>query len=234
VAITVKSQLSQVTTQLGILVAAVGNALPFITPDFLASLGIPQPAVHTISTVVAIALIVYQQKPKAPPAPPPAAGFITPNFAAFLTVLALLGALVFSLSGCAYMASIIQPAAQPFVLAAVDVAVAQTVSNQAGTDVAKQKAVAAKIKAVAQQVLAADTSVTSTVATLEVDLNAKIVALKLPPPDLAAALALAASVEAALTTYIQTTPKGQIVSTTQVAISDICNAVITAAGAYGV
>ena len=232
--ITVKNQISQGSTQAGIVIGAIGQILPLLTPDFLSGLGLPPKAVQIVSALAAVGLIVYQQKPKAPTPPtPPVAGFITRNFAIFLAALAA-GALLLQLSGCAYMSQIIAPAAQPFVLAAVDVAVAQTVTKQGGNTPAGEKAVAAKIKGVAQQVLAADTSVQTTVATLEIDLNAKIMALHLPPPDLAAALALSASLEAALTTYISTTPKGQVVATTQVAIADIANAVITAAGAYGV
>lgn len=239
-----KPQLKQVSNYLGVLVGTVGNLLPYLTPDFIAGLGLSASATHIVSSVVALLLLAYQEKQKAPAIavdltpPPPAApkqgGFITRNFATFLAALALGGAVAWSMSGCAYMSQLIAPAAQPFVLAAVDVAVAQAISKQAGNDVAAQKVVAAKVKSVAQQVLAADASVTTTVATLEIDLNAKIVALKLPPPELAAGLALAASLEAALTTYIQTTPKGQVVASTQLAIADVCNAVITAAGAYGV
>lgn len=233
-AISFKSQIAQGSTQIGLVVAAVGNALPYITPDFLKSIGLPQPWVHGISSAIAIALIIYQPKPAAPAAAPPAAptdpkqsGRVTLAMLAMLTLTA-------ALIGCSYMSQLIAPAAQPFVLAAVDVAVAQAITNQAGGDATAQKAVALKIKTVAKQILAADSSVNTTVATLEIDLNAKILALKLPPPELAASLALAASLEAALTTYIQTTPKGQVVSTTQIAIADIANAVITAAGAYGV
>ena len=142
---------------------------------------------------------------------------------AALAVIALLGA-------CAYMSEIIAPAAQPFVNAAVAISVAKAV----GANPATEKVRAAKIKLIAQQLLAANSSVTTTVATLEMDLNAKIIALNLPPADLEAAELLAASLEAALQGYIATTPKGQVVASTELAVSDICTAVITAAGAYGV
>ncbi len=227
----VKPPSLQISNYLGGIVAVVGNALPALTPDFLASLGFSAFWVHIFSSVIATALFVYQEKvpaAKAVPAPKQSGQ----AHVALLWVLAAVS--IVGVAGCSYLSAVLAPAAQPFVLAAVDVAVAQAVTKEAAGNAAQEKIVAAKIKSVASQVLAADNSVTTTVATLEIDLNAKIVALKLPPPELAAGLTLAASIEAALTTYISTTPKGQVVATTQLAIADICNAVITAAGAYGV
>ena len=247
-AITVKNQIAQTSTKIGLIVGALGNMAPYLTPDFLTSLGIPLPAVHIISSVIALILVIYQEKPPAvvvdvtPPAgtPPKQGGFIERalvNTIAFFAGFLAIAILAAGMGGCSTMSQIIAPAAQPFVFAAVDVAVAQAVSKIAkdhgGDTPANEKAVALKINGIAKQILAADNSVTTTVAALELDLNAKIVSLHLPPAELEAALILAASIEAALKSYVETTPKGQVVATTQVAIADIANAVITATGAYG-
>ena len=68
----VKPPSLQISNYLGGIVAVVGNALPALTPDFLASLGFSAFWVHIFSSVIATALFVYQEKvpaAKAVPAP---------------------------------------------------------------------------------------------------------------------------------------------------------------------
>jgi hypothetical protein len=58
----VKPQLKQISNYFGAAIGIIGNALPYITPDFLASLGLSATAIHTVSSVVAVILIAYQEK----------------------------------------------------------------------------------------------------------------------------------------------------------------------------
>jgi len=134
------------------------------------------------------------------------------------------------LSGCTTLGKVITPAAQPFLQVAVDVAVSQAV----GTNPATQKANALKIKNIATQVLAVDTSTQTALSAVEQVVNAKIALLNLPPADLAAAQLLTATLEAVIQTQLQTTTAGAVTATTQVAVADIAQDVITAASAFGV
>lgn len=63
---TPKPQLAQISNWLGAAVGVVGNALPYITPDFLTSIGVSATAAHTIASIVAVILIAYKEKSKAP------------------------------------------------------------------------------------------------------------------------------------------------------------------------
>lgn len=63
----VKPHLKQISNWLAAFVVTVGNALPYITPDFLASLGVSEPVVHVVSSVVALALVLYKEKAKVSP-----------------------------------------------------------------------------------------------------------------------------------------------------------------------
>lgn len=133
------------------------------------------------------------------------------------------------LDGCATLAKVITPAAQPFLQVSVDVAVATAVGSNAAT----QKSRAAQIKTIATEVLTLDTGTEVALSAVEAAVNAKIAALNLPPADLAAAQLLTATLAAVIQTKLNTSTAGAVTQTTQVAISDICNDVISATSAYG-
>jgi hypothetical protein len=137
---------------------------------------------------------------------------------------------VTGLSGCATLANLFTPTAAPYVQVAVDVAVAAAV----GTDTSTQQAKATKIKTIAQQLLAADSSTTATLAAIETTLNAKLVSLNLPPGDLAAAELLTNTLEAVLQAQLANPTTAAKLGTAQVAVADILNDVITATSAYGI
>lgn len=63
----VKPHWQQISNWLAAFVVTVGNSLPYITPDFLASLGVSEPTVHVVSSLVALALVLYKEKQKVPP-----------------------------------------------------------------------------------------------------------------------------------------------------------------------
>lgn len=69
---TVKRELGSISNWLGLLVAALGNVLPYLTPGTLAALGFTGPWVSRISTAVGLLLIAYREKPKPDVLPPPA------------------------------------------------------------------------------------------------------------------------------------------------------------------
>lgn len=69
---TVKRELTSYSNWLGLLVA-LGNVLPYLTPDLLTSLGFTPVWVHRISTGIAMILFIYREKAKAESLPPPAA-----------------------------------------------------------------------------------------------------------------------------------------------------------------
>jgi len=139
--------------------------------------------------------------------------------------LALVG-----LSGCATLGKIVTPTVQPFLQVAVDVAVATAV----GANPATQKTNAARIKTIATEVLTLDTGTQVALSAVEAAVNAKIASLNLPPADLAAAQLLTATLEAIIQTKLQGSAAGTVTQTTQVAIADVVNDVISATSAYGV
>lgn len=124
-------------------------------------------------------------------------------------------ALVAVLSGCA---TLLAPSSQPFVVAAVDVAVAT----------AETKGVpAAQINKVAKAALAADTGVSGTLAVVSALVDDAIAKSGLPAADLAAAKIL----EVALSASIQTKlGDNASLAQTQAAIADVLKAVIAASG----
>jgi hypothetical protein len=134
-----------------------------------------------------------------------------------------------SLSGCSTLASVLTPAAQPFLQVAVDAAVATAVGSNAAT----QKANAVKIKTIATEVLTLDTGTMVALSAVEAAVNAKIATLNLPPADLAAANLLTATLAAVIQTKLSTSAAGAVTATTQVAVADIANDVISACSAYG-
>jgi len=68
-----KRELTSVSNWLGLLIGAIGNVLPYLTPDTLAALGFTPAWVHRISTGVMLLLIAYRGKPKSDVLPPPVA-----------------------------------------------------------------------------------------------------------------------------------------------------------------
>lgn len=135
-----------------------------------------------------------------------------------------------SLSGCATLASALTPAAQPFLQVAVDAAVATAV----GSDASTQKAKALKIKTIATEVLTIDTGTQVALSAVEAAVNAKIATLNLPPADQLAAQLLTSALAAIIQTKLNTSTAGAVTQTTQVAVADIANDVISACSAYGV
>ncbi len=134
------------------------------------------------------------------------------------------------LSGCATIGKIFTPTAAPYVQVAVDVAVATAV----GTDSTTQAAKATRIKVIAQQLLAADSSSTATLSAIEAVLNAKLVSLNLPAGDLAAAELLTNTLAAVVQAQLANPDTAAKLGTAQVQIAVVLNDVITATSAYGV
>lgn len=127
-----------------------------------------------------------------------------------------------ALSGCATVskidAAITSPAAQPYITAAVDVAVAT----------AETKGVsAAQINSIAKVALAADQGVGATLATISGVVNTQLAKLKLSPGDQAAAAILELALDAAIDAKIGKNPT---IAQSQAAAADVLNAVIAASG----
>ncbi len=139
-----------------------------------------------------------------------------------IRVLAL--AAIIALTGCAAAGKLITPTAVMVTQGVADVAVATAVSKGIP---------AAKIKLIAQQLLALDNS-NSALSAIEAALNAQIVALHLPPGDVAAMQILTSSLTAAVNAKLGSGTAGSVNSNTQVAIADVLNAVLQATSFYGV
>jgi hypothetical protein len=128
-------------------------------------------------------------------------------------------------AGCATIEKIVTPAAQPFIQAAVDAAVASAV----------QKGVPAlEIKSIAAQVLAVDTGSSVALSEVESIINGKLVGLNLSPADLAAAEILTATMEAVIETQLTGATAISVSAQTQVAVAELMNDIIMATSAYGV
>src|ERR1700744_6477769 len=67
-----KSEFKQVSNYLGAAVGVIGNVLPYVTPDFLTSLGLSAATVHTVSSIVAVLLFAYREKQPVAAVPAPA------------------------------------------------------------------------------------------------------------------------------------------------------------------
>lgn len=146
-----------------------------------------------------------------------------------LLVIGLISAIAIgALAGCATLAKVMTPAAQPFLQVSVDVAVATAVGNNPAT----QKAKAAQIKAIAIAALAVDTGTQVALSAIEGVVNTQIASLNLPPADLAAAQLLTATLAAIVQVKLSSSAAGQVTAATQVAVSDICNDVVSATSAY--
>jgi len=122
------------------------------------------------------------------------------------------------LSGCAVFSKMNTPAAQPYITAAVDVAVAT----------AESKGVpAAQINAICKTALAADAGTAATLATVAQVVNAELARLNLPAGDLAAARILEDTLSIAIQAQVGANPN---VATAQAAIANVLNAAIEATG----
>lgn len=142
-----------------------------------------------------------------------------------LSILVVMGvgALV---SGCSTMKTL---AGSPIIdVSVVNLAVAAAV----GTNKATAQPRAQKIKDIAVLLLADSTALTS-LPTLENDVNAQIVKLNLPAPDLMLAQALTSALAISAQAYLATSGKAVEVQAATVAISAVLNQVITEAKAFG-
>lgn len=120
--------------------------------------------------------------------------------------------------GCATIAKLATPSAQPYIVVAVDVAVAT----------AESKGVpAAQINAVCKVALAADSGTAATLATVATVVNAEIAKLNLPPADLAAALILEDALSVAIQAQVGANPD---VATAQAVVANVLQAAIRATG----
>jgi hypothetical protein len=167
--------------------------------------GIVLTAIHNIQTAAANSVTTL---------PPPT----VKSFAPF--ALVLLGGMlaVSGLSGCSVVSKLTTPAAQPYITAAVDVAVAT----------AESKGVpATQINAIAKKALAADQGTSATLAAVAAVVNVELVKLNLPAGDLAAAQILEDALSIAIQAQIGTNPN---VATAQAAIANVLNAAIEATG----
>ena len=133
----------------------------------------------------------------------------------------LLSLALVALAGCAVWPKLASPSAAPFIQAGIDVAV--TTAEQKGIT-------AAQINKVAKTALAADSGTTATVTAIEGVVNAQLVALKLPPGDLAAAQLLMATLGSIITAELQKGSAAAITAQTQVAVATILKDVIAATG----
>lgn len=229
-----KPQLKQVSNWFGAAVAIIGNALPYLTPDFLSSIGLSPTTVHTVSSIVAVILIAYREKQKPPSVtvdvpPSKQGGFITRNFAAFLGGVALISAVAFAMGGCAFTSALIAPAAMPLEQAAIGAAVFTAETANKAT-AATQAARAATINKVAKQILAVDQNTSMALTDVELIVNAKVQALGLPAADLLVANLLTAALGQALQAQLAVTTKGAISPQTQVAVAAVCNWIIADTG----
>jgi len=68
---TIKKELTYITSLLGGLVIALGELLPYLTPDTLAALGVSTPLCKRISIVIGLLLIAYRKNPSQQILPPP-------------------------------------------------------------------------------------------------------------------------------------------------------------------
>lgn len=146
--------------------------------------------------------------------PPPSAGSIGKLH--WLTVVIALVLTLPLLHGCSVLAKITAPTSQPYIVAAVDVAVAT----------AEAKGIpAAQINAIAKQALAADSGTAASLAAISTLVNTQLAELKLPAGDLAAAQILEDALAVAIQAQIGANPN---VAQAQAAIAAVLNAVIEA------
>ena len=140
------------------------------------------------------------------------------NAAKVLPLVLALSVVVGSLSACATLVKLTTSAAQPYVTAAVEVAVAA----------AESKGIpAVQINEICKTALAADSGTASTLATVGVVVNAQLAKINLPAGDLVAAQILEDALSVAIQAQVGANPN---VATAQAAIADVLNAAIDATG----
>jgi uncharacterized protein YceK len=126
--------------------------------------------------------------------------------------------LMTSMSGCSILSQLTTPAAQPYVTAAVDIAVAT----------AEQKGISAtQINGIAKTALTADAGTSATLATVSIVVNAQLAKLNLPAGDLVAAQILEDALNVAIQAEVGSNPN---IATAQAAIADVLTAAIVATG----
>ncbi len=155
---------------------------------------------------------------------------------ASLGALGFLVALTATLAACASLTSAMGTAASASaVQAAIDLAVGTTLQATAHTPGA-QAAKAAQIVTITQEVEGAFTGNTTTLAALDATLQQAILAANLPPPDKAAAVILAQTVQSIILQQIQGAPGSKPVLTASqtIAVKTVLNDVIQAASFYDV
>ena len=204
-----------------------GASLPASFGRVAGVLGIVLAGLHQIQT--------FLRTPDALPAPAP-----TVNRESGRIELRLLGAVVAMtaavLVGCAALHSAItNPASASAVQAAIDLAVGTTIQSTAHTP-AEQAAQAQQIVTVAQEVESTVSGNTTTLALLDASLQQAIAAANLAPPDKAAALILAQTVQSIVLQQIQGAPGSAptLTAAQTVAIKTVLNDVIQAASFYNV
>jgi hypothetical protein len=171
--------------------------------------------------MVAMRLVTKTPAGQATPSSPaasPQAGFARLGLLIPLALLAL--AFIVAGSGCATVAkvdaAITSPAAQPYIEAAVDAAVAT----------AEVKGVTAlQINNAAKAALAADKGVAVSLATISGSVNTQLAKLKLPQKDQAAVAILEVAIDAAIDAKIGANPT---IAKSQAAVADVLQALITA------
>jgi hypothetical protein len=126
-------------------------------------------------------------------------------------------------------ASVITPTATTILDTAVSIAVtAELIKDPATT---KLKAVA--IKAIAEQILADTANPTTTVATIEADLNARLAQLAPNPIIAASILALTGGIQGALNNYISAGVSATVTQNTLIAMKGIATEVAAVCTFYG-
>lgn len=63
----VKPWYAQWSNYAGVAIGIIGNVLPYVTPDFLESIGVSATASHSIGSIVGVILVAYKEKAKPQP-----------------------------------------------------------------------------------------------------------------------------------------------------------------------
>jgi hypothetical protein len=206
-----------VMAYLGGLLVTILTVLSVFDPNSLAALGPSAVKYAGIAVMAAVALLTALHQANVIPSR-------TPNAPSVTTVAKVLIPLILVLPflhGCAALTKVetalSSPTAQPYLIAAADVAVATAESKGVS---------AAQITSIAQQALAADQGTAATLETVAAVANAQIAKLGLPAGDVQAAQIL----EAALTVAIQVQiGNNASIAQAQAAIGTVLNAIIAAA-----
>ena len=198
--------------------------LAALNPGLVAAVAGPHAgaiAIPVIATAGGVLALLHQTGviPGATPsATPPSAG----TAAKMIPVLLMVGAALLtagSLSACKTPPTAAQVAnAQPYITAAVDIAVATAESKGVS---------AAQINSIAKVALAADAGTAATLSTVASVVNAQLAKLNLPAGDLAAAQILEVALEAAIQAKVGSNAD---VAAYQAAVATVLQSVIAATG----